>query len=265
MGKYVKGGRLADGQQQESSSDRAGGGLERTESEEKEHEYALSVELMRKEKQENRALLDSLKKAKESDTGSLYENEISLLRRSIREKQDLINQMNEKCMNLAAKYVLESPDDHLSVCHALFSDTSLCRTDALELEVKDQQDHTKEAREKLYSEAKSIEDDIKSIQEDRLCAVQRLHQYQLLHTRTKEDRDDAEVRMQKTKDLVQESREDLYRMKEFQNKAQHAEEQAQRELNLAVAKLEASRKFWKSSLEKKKREVCVCVKWYLTH
>lgn len=121
----------------------------------------------------------------------------------------------------------------------------------------DQQDHTREAREKLFSEAKSIEEDIMNIQEDKLCAVQRLHQYQLLYTRTKEDRDDAELRMQNTKDLVEQSREDLFTMREFQNKAQHAEEQAQREFKLAVAKLEASRKFWKSSLEKKKREVCM--------
>lgn len=123
--------------------------------------------------------------------------------------------------------------------------------------MKDQQDHTKEARERLFSEAKSIEEDIMNIQEDKMCALQRLHQYQLLYTRTKEDRDDAELKMQKTKDLVEKSREDLFTMKEFQNKAQHAEEQAQKELNLAVAKLEASRKFWRSSLEKKKRQVCM--------
>jgi hypothetical protein len=60
--KYVKNGGV--GQRQESSSQGAEGGLERTESEEKEYEYTLSVELMRKEKQENRVLLDSLKKAK---------------------------------------------------------------------------------------------------------------------------------------------------------------------------------------------------------
>jgi hypothetical protein len=133
----------------------------------------------------------------------------------------------------------------------------LCRNDELELKVKDQQDHTKEARERLFSEAKSIEEDIMNIQEDKMCALQRLHQYQLLYTRTKEDRDDAELKMQKTKDLVEKGREDLFTMKEFQNKAQHAEEQAQKELNLAVAKLEASRKFWRSSLEKKKRQVCM--------
>eukprot|EP00889_Picochlorum_renovo_P007316 jgi/Picre1/34346/NNA_001818.t1 len=234
--KYVKNGGV--GQRQESSSQGAEGGLERTESEEKEYEYALSVELMRKEKQENRVLLDSLKKAKESDTGSLYENEISLLRHSIHEKQELINRMHEKCISLAAK------------------------NDELELKVKDQQDHTKEARERLFWEAKSIEEDIMNIQEDKMCALQRLHQYQLLYTRTKEDRDDAELKMQKTKDLVEKGREDLFTMKEFQNKAQHAEEQAQKELNLAVAKLEASRKFWRSSLEKKKRQVASLISRY---
>lgn len=118
LGKYVKNGGVGAGQRQESSSQGAEGGLERTESEEKEYEYALSVEVMRKEKQENRALLHSLKKAKESDTGSLYENEISLLRHSIREKQELINRMHEKCISLAAKYVFWSVDDKFPASHA---------------------------------------------------------------------------------------------------------------------------------------------------
>ena len=213
--------------------------LGRTESEEKEYKYQQSVEMMRQEKKENSVLLETLKLVQGLDAGTLYEHEISLLRESIRQKHDMINKLHSKGLELSEK------------------------TKYLELELYDQQDRTREERERLLQESASIEQSIKDIQDDRQCAVQRLHQYKLLYSRTKEDRDEAEARMLRARELVDMSRDDLSSLKEcLQNSIKVSQDACEKKLNSALADFEASKAFWKSSLEKKTREIDAIIRRY---
>lgn len=213
--------------------------LGRTESEEREYQYQISVDMMREEKRENAVLLETLKIVQGLDPATLYDNEISLLRESIRHKQEMINNLHSKCLEISQK------------------------TKFLELELHDQQDRTREERERLLHEGDIIENSIKEIQEDRQCAVQRLHQYKLLYSRTKEDRDAAETRMLRARDLVDSSRSDLNLLAEcLQNTIKVSQDACEKNLNGALADLEASKAFWKSSLEKKTQEIDAIIRRY---
>lgn len=206
--------------------------LGRTASEEREYEFQESVELMRQEKKENEVLLETLKLVQGLQVGTLYDHEISLLRESIAQKQDMINNLHSKGLELSHK------------------------TKYLELELQDQQDRTKDERERLMQESEAIERSIEGIKEDQQCALQRLKQYQLLYTRTKEDRDDAETQMLRARELVDSSREDLNSLKDcLQNRIKVSQETCERNLNISLAEMKASKAFWKSSLERKKQEI----------
>ena len=207
-------------------------GLGRTKSEEEEYEYQESVEMMRQEKRENGMLLETVRMLQGSKVHELYEHEIFAIRSSIVQKHELINKLHERALEFVHK------------------------TMDLEMELKDQHDTTREVRERNMNRSESLKQDIEEIDEDRQRAIQRFHQYQLLYSRTKEDRDAAESRLLQTRRVVDLAADDLQHLGEYMlNTIKVAQEDSERDLNSAVANLEASREFWKVSLEQKNHEV----------
>jgi hypothetical protein len=239
LGKFVEGldgGKILPDKVQYSSQNASNSvkelGLGRTKSEEEEYEYQESVEMMRQEKRENGLLLETVKMLQGSKVHELYEHEISVIRDSIVQKHELINKLHARALEFVHK------------------------TKDLEMELRDQDDTTKEARERNMKRSECLKKDIEYIDEDRQRAIQRYYQYQLLYSRTKEDRDDAESRMLQTRRVVDLANDDLKYLKEYMlNTIKVSQEDSERDLNSAVTNLEASREFWKVSLEQKNQEV----------
>ena len=186
---------------------------------------------MRREQIQNEILLDTVKRIQGTSLGSLYEDEIAMLRTVIEQKQTLINKLHSEGIELAKKI------------------------ESWKLKLQDEEDRSRAERERVEEAAIAVEAAIEDIAQDKQLALQRLGQYESLYTRTVDDRNDAESRMLRARELVGLGREDLKVLGECLNQTKAAQEKLERELSSTMARLEASRSLWKSSLEQRKREV----------
>lgn len=210
----------------------------RTKSEEEEHHHQQSIQLMRREQMQNEILLDTVKRIQGSSVGSLYENEIELLRTVIEQKQGFINKLHAEGLELSQKI------------------------EEYQLMLGDEEDRSREERERVLRVSEAVEAAIEEISQDKQLAVQRLHQYEMLHTRTVEDKNDAESKMSRARELVSMGREDLRALGECLLQTKAMQEKHERELSETVARLESSRDTCKSSLEQRTREIDAIIRRY---
>ena len=210
----------------------------RTKSEEEEYHHQQSVQLMRREQMQNEILLDTVKRIQGSSVGSLYENEIELLRTVIEQKQGFINTLHAEGVQLSQKI------------------------EEYQLRLGDEEDRSREERERVLRAAEAVEAAIDEISQDKQVAVQRLSQYEMLYTRTVEDKNDAENKMSHARELVSMGREDLRALGECLLQTKLMQEKHERELSVTVSRLESSRSTWRSSLEQRTREIDAIIRRY---
>lgn len=193
---------------------------------------------MRREQRQNEILLDTVKRIQSSSAGSLYENEITLLRTVIEQKQGYINKLHAEGLELSQKI------------------------EEWQLRLRDEEDRSKEERDQVLQASQVVEAAIEEISQDTQLAVQRLGQYEMLYTRTVEDKNDAESKMLRARELVSMGREDLSALGECLLQTKAAQEKQERELSGALARLESSRLMWKSSLDQRTKEIDGIIRRY---
>jgi hypothetical protein len=213
-------------------------GTTRTKSEEEEYHHQQSVQLMHREQIQNEILLDTVKRIQGSTVGSLYENEIELLRTVIEQKQGFINKLHAEGLEL-----LQKIEDY-------------------QLRLGDEEDRSREERERVLRETEAVEAAIDAISQDKQLAVQRLRQYEMLYKRTIEDKNDAESTMSRARELVSMGREDLRALGECLLQTKAMQEKHDRELSATMTRLESSRSTWRSSLEQRTREIDSIIRQY---
>ena len=134
--------------------------------------------------------------------------------------------------------------------------------EAWRLKLRDEEDRSRAERERVEATSLGVEAAIEVIAQDKQLAVQRLGQYEMLYTRTMEDRNDAESKMLRARELVSMGREDLRALGECLLQTKAAQEKHEKELSATMARLESSRATWKSSLEQRTGEIDGIIRRY---
>ena len=283
LGKLASDGGLAHSSQAPSSERHA-----RTKSEEDEYQYQQSVELMRREQMQNDILLDTVKRIQvrgcwSRPLGHSFDSLIRLAHstRSLARLPGVIGGVAVRERDCAvadcdrAKAGTALYDGSLPYYHSDFPLLLLLlfpfqgfinrlhaegmelaeEIEAWRLKLRDEEDRSRAERERVEATSLGVEAAIEVIAQDKQLAVQRLGQYELLYTRTMEDRNAAESAMLRARELVSMGREDLQALGECLLQTKAAQEKHEKELSATMARLESSRATWRSSLEQRTGEI----------
>lgn len=199
--------------------------------EEREEEAKRLQEDLRRAKQEQATLQHSLSQIRLDQTSNdLQTEDIRLLRESLFQKQDMLNDLRNRNSQLEEK--LEQMDMEFRDCQFL---------------IPNEEEHSAEAEEM----AKKLH----LIDEMTMEMQSRQEQYRLLQDRTRNDRNASQHRMHTIRDTCNAIKEDIHTLTQYYHEVHAAKEASEKQLGLAVATLDQSRNDWQRKLRDKRKEV----------